>query len=307
VPEARLAQVAEQYARFGGRSPINDQNRALIDALVPALATKGLDLPVYWGNRNSEPFLTSTLEQMAQDGRRHAAAFVTSAYSSYSGCRQYRDDLARSASHVGAGAPQVTKLRQFFNHPGFVEPFADGLRYAVDQLPPGVRAGARIVFTAHSIPASMARSCRYVGQLQETARLVASAAGTGLPWELAYQSRSGPPAVPWLEPDVNDTLERLAFEGVTGAVLVPIGFVSDHMEVLFDLDTTAAATAERLGVAFARAATPGTDGRFVDMVVELVAEVATGGPVRALGDLGATTCMPSACCPPPERRSAPSP
>ncbi len=288
VPDERLAEVAEQYQLFGGRSPINDQCRALIGALQDELTASRPDLPIYWGNRNWHPLLTDTVARMAADGIRRALVFATSAFGSYSGCRQYREDLERAREVVGPEAPELQKLRLFYNHPGFVEPMADNLRRTIDADPARTDpATHRIVFTAHSIPVSMGRSCDYPAQLTEAAGLVMAEAGLdSRPWDLVYQSRSGPPSVPWLEPDVNDHLVALADEGVAGATLVPIGFVSDHMEVLFDLDTQAAATAAARGLALSRASTVGTDPRFVTMIRQLIEEQVAAAPRLWVGDDG---------------------
>ncbi len=295
IPDDRLAEVGEHYQRFGGVSPINGQNRELL-----ALLREALPLPVYWGNRNWGPYLVDALAQMRDDGVERALAYVTSAYSSYSGCRQYREDIARAQREVGPGAPRVDKLRAFYNHPIFVDCFVTATREAVARL--GV-AAPRLVFTAHSIPLSMARTSAYEAQLRETARLVA--AELGLEWQLAWQSRSGPPQVPWLEPDVGDVLKGLAAQGSPGAVVVPIGFVSDHMEVVFDLDTEAVPEALALGLPVARAATPGQDPRVVAMVADLVAERTEGAPRRVVGDLPPShDGCPLDCCPAPRRRPA---
>ncbi|MCT9929530.1 ferrochelatase [Planotetraspora sp. A-T 1434] len=293
VPRERLLEVEAHYQGFGGVSPINRQCRDLIDAL-------DVDLPVYWGNRNWHPFLEDTVRQMAADGVRKAAAFVTAAYSSYSSCRQYLDDITRARASV-PGAPEIVKLRHYFDHPGFIAAMADHTREALDRLPQAERDGARLVFTAHSIPVSMARTAgpsggAYEAQLRRAAALVTEqvkAQDAGRPWDLVWQSRSGPPHIPWLEPDVSDHLEALHAEGVRAAVLVPIGFVSDHMEVVYDLDVEAAATADKLGMALTRAATAGTHPRFVSMVSELLAE-----PEPA-------PCA-ATCCPAPVRRPAAS-
>ena len=319
VPDDRLAEVAEQYELFGGRSPINDQCRALKAALEADLASNTIDLPVYWGNRNWSPYVTDTVAQMAADGVTRALVFVTSAFGSYSGCRQYREDLARAAAAFGPGSPRLEKLRLYFNHPGFIEPMADNVVEAIASLraaTPQQGAGdqpPRLVFTAHSIPTSMATGCDYEAQFHDAARLVVEAAGLdagskpgGEPgYDLVFQSRSGPPAVPWLTPDVNDHLITLSAGGVERVVLVPLGFVSDHMEVLFDLDTQAAETATRLGLRMVRAATVGTDPRFVTMIRELVAERLDEAPRLALGPLGPwpDECPPDHC-PPPQRRPA---
>jgi ferrochelatase len=238
---------------------------------------------------------------MAADGRRHAIAFVTSAYSSYSSCRQYLENIEQARAQAGLQAPRIDKLRPYFNHPGFVEPLADAVRRAAESLPYPVRDDFDLVFTAHSIPEAMAAASgpagnAYPRQLAEAARLVAERAGRGRPWRLAYQSRSGPPSVPWLGPDVNDCLAELAAAGSAAAVLVPVGFVSDHLEVAYDLDVEAAQLAARLGLPLARAATPGTDPRFVAMITELVSERCRGLPPRALGDLGPTLGVCGAGC-----------
>ncbi len=299
VPPERLAAVAEHYAHFGGVSPINQQCRDLLAAVGKEFAAHGVDLPLYWGNRNWQPYLADTLRRMRADGVRRALAFVTSAYGSYSACGQYLDDVARARAELGPDAPAVHKLRQFHDHPGFVEPHTDAVRAALRTLPAGEN---RLVFTAHSVPLSMARSAgptgdRYTAQLAETAALVAAAAAPDLPYDLVWQSRSGPPHVPWLEPDVNDHLAELAGRGVHGVVVSPIGFVSDHLEVLWDLDNEAAATAARLGLAYARAATPGTDPRFVSMIRELVTErLDPSTPRRRLGTLPTWDFCADGCC-----------
>ena len=297
IPRERLEQVGAHYHLFGGRSPINDQCRELIAALEPALAEAGIDLPVYWGNRNWTPMLQDTVQQMADDGIEHAIAFVTSATSSYSGCRQYRENILAAREAVD-GAPMIDKIRQYYDHPGFIEPMIDNVRSALASVP----EGSRLVFTAHSIPMSMASTSDYEAQLTEASRLIAEAVGHG-EWDLVWQSRSGPPQVPWLEPDVNDHLESLVDGGgVPGVVIVPVGFISDHMEVMYDLDTEAKATAERLDLPFARAATVGTDPRFVAAIVELIEERRSGAPKRALGtlEIRPDVCREN-CCPAPQR------
>ena len=314
IPPDRLAVVGAHYSHFGGVSPINEQNRALRGALESALAAAGRDLPVYWGNRNWDPLLTGAMRRMADDGVTCAYAFFTSAYSSYSGCRQYRENLAE-ASEAVAGSPRVERLGPYFNHPGFVMPFVDSTLAALARLPDGAAAAARLVFTTHSLPHVLADTSgpaggAYVGQHLDTAALVAGAvserAGRRYEWDLVYQSRSGPPTQPWLEPDVGDHLESLHAAGVPGAVLVPIGFVSDHMEVVWDLDTQAQERADELGLPVTRAATPGTDPRFVAMVVDLLGERLDGVPVgrrRRLGALGAAPDQCGAdCCPNPRGR-----
>ncbi len=302
VPDERLHEVAEHYYHFGGVSPINGQNRALLAALRADFKANGLDLPVYWGNRNWTPTLPETLALMRDDGVTNAIAFLTSAYASFSSCRQYLDDIERARHQVGDGAPNVDRLRQYFNHPGFVEPMADGVKAALAKLPKTLAPQAHFAFVAHSIPTAMEAVSGpsghlYAASLVEASRLVAAAAGGGHSMSLSYCSRSGAASVPWLEPDVNDRLTELAAEGTRAVVVVPIGFVSDHMEVVYDLDTEAARTAEKLGLAFARSATVGADARFVAMVRELVLERMGEVPPRALGDFGpAHDVCPPTCC-----------
>jgi len=313
IPRDRLAEVGEHYYRFGGRSPINDQNRALLAVIREDLAGAGIDLPVYWGNRNWDPYLADALRAMADDGITRAACFVTSAYSSYSGCRQYREDLATAGAEV-EGVPRLDRLRHYFNHPGFVEPVVDATLAALAELPAGVRDDAHLVFVTHSIPESMAASSgpdgdAYVTQheaaVAEVVERVRLETGRRPAHDLVYCSRSGPPSVPWLEPDVNDHLGRLAEAGAAAVVIVPIGFVSDHMEVVYDLDTEALATAADLELPAVRAATPGVDPRFVAMVRELLVERAAAErderPGRVtLGRVPAShDRCPGHCCPNP--------
>jgi len=308
VPRERMLEVAEHYHHFGGRSPINDQNRALLTALRRELGERGPDLPVYWGNRNWHPFLADTLREMADAGIRRVAAFVTSAFSSYSGCRQYRENIADALAPLGDKAPVVDKLRVFFNHPGFVVPMAANVAASLERFPEARRGATPVLFTAHSIPNSMADSCRYVAQLRESCRLVAEGAGAAT-WELVYQSRSGPPTQPWLEPDVCDRIRELAAAGHDGVIAAPIGFVSDHMEVLYDLDTEAADVCRSLGLHFERAATVGTAPAFVAMIRDLIAERHVGAAERpALGLLPAShDVCPVDCCPAPRRPPAARP
>jgi ferrochelatase len=303
VPDERLALVARTYERFGGCSPINDHNRALRDALQAELRRAGHDLSVYWGNRNWRPFLRDAVAEMAADGVTSALAFVTSAFSSYSSCRQYLEDLDRARIDVGPGAPRLDKIRPYFNHPGFVAAWTERVGAAFAELPRERAARARLVFTAHSIPLGMAANCDYEAQLRETARLVAAELPT-TGWDLVWQSRSGPPGVPWLEPDVGDHLAARRDDGVDTVVLAPLGFVSDHMEVVWDLDVVVRERAEALGIQLVRAATPGTHPDFVAMARQLVEErlddVGNEGhqPV-AIGHLPARPHhCPEGCCRP---------
>ena len=307
VPRERMLEVAEHYQHFGGRSPINGQNLALIAALRAELSARGPHLPVYWGNRNWYPLLPDTVREMADAGVKRALAFVTSAYSSYSGCRQYRENIAAALEPLGDRAPRIDKLRAFFNHPGFVGPMAENLSASLAAIDPTERPSTPVLFTAHSIPTSMAESCRYVEQLREACRLVATMSG-GVDWELVYQSRSGPATQPWLEPDVCDRIRSLHSAGHTRVVVAPIGFISDHMEVLYDLDTEAADLCRSLGMRMERTATVGTAPAFVSMIRDLVAERHFGGSERmAIGAMPANhdTC-PLDCCPAPRRPPAAS-
>ncbi|RKE21559.1 ferrochelatase [Streptomyces sp. TLI_171] len=326
IPKERLAEVGKHYFLFGGVSPINEQNRELLAALRKDFADHGLDLPVHWGNRNWAPYLVDTLREMADEGHRRVLVLATSAYAGYSGCRQYRENLADALAQLAAeGRPELTvdKLRHFYNHPGFIRPMIDATLAALAELPDEVRDHARLAFTTHSIPTAMAETSgapddpargtpggAYVAQHLEVAGLIAAAVAerTGVadrPWELVYQSRSGAPHIPWLEPDICDHLEAQRADGAEAVVMVPIGFVSDHMEVKYDLDTEAVAKAAELGLPVARAATVGADPRFAAAVRELVLERAAAGrgePVSrcALGTSGPShdVCA-TACCPNP--------
>lgn len=296
VPRERMLEVAEHYYSFGGVSPINSQNRELLAALRHEFATHGVNLPLYWGNRNWHPLLGDTLRQMRDDGCKRTLAFFTSMFSSYSGCRQYRENIAAAQQEVGDGAPAVDKLRMGFNHPGFIEPMVENVRRAIAEV--GGDAQTPLLFTAHSIPQAMAENCTYERQLRESCRLVAAASGSAN-WQLVYQSRSGPPSQPWLEPDVCDWIEQTdAKAKLQRLVIVPIGFISDHIEVLYDLDEEAAEVCQRLGIALARAATVGTHPRFVQMIRELVQERIGGTAERpALGELGPWhDVCPANCC-----------
>ena len=312
IPDERLTEVGAHYARFGGVSPINAQCRALIAALTEDFAAHGLaDLPIYWGNRNWTPFLADTVARLAADGRRRVLVFVTSAYSSYSGCRQYREDLAAAVAQVGSAAAELEfdRIRAYFDHPGFVGPMVRSTVRALDGLDASVREGAELVFVTHSLPLSLADSSDYVAQHEAVMGLVADgvaqATGVRRGASLVYCSRSGPPSQPWLEPDVGDHLETRQAAGAPAAVVVPIGFVSDHMEVVYDLDTQAADTARKLGLPFARAATVGVDGEFVAAVRDLVVEQAARarGEVVEPAALSGLGVLPprcrAGCCPNP--------
>lgn len=315
VPEKRLKEVARQYAATGGRSPINAQCEALIAAIRADLAKNGIDLPVYWGNRNWHPYLTDSVQQMHDDGIRRAAAFVTSAYSSYSGCRQYREDIAAACNALDDPTLSITKLRPYYTHAGFLFPFIDNVRACIDAIPQECHATTCVIFVAHSLPMASARSCAYVEQLHEVAVTIsreAQCARVGaIPFTqllgnappvlddgvlLAFQSRSGSPQTPWLEPDISEALRFVAKAGYSDVIVVPIGFVSDHQEVVYDLDILAATTAHDIGVTLHRVSTPGTDHRFVQMVRELLLEA------DAMPDY--TGCRSTDCCPPPQPTSS---
>ncbi len=305
VPRERMLEVAEHYHHFGGVSPINAQVRELIDALRTELDGAGIDLPIYWGNRNWHPLLPETVQTMIDDGVQSVLAVILSSYSSYSGCRQYRENIEDACRQAGPSAPRVDKVRVWFNHPEFITANADRLREAIAELPESLRATADVAFTAHSIPRSMADTSNYELQLTETCRLIAEQAG--IPsgrWQLVYQSRSGRPSDPWLEPDVSDHLVALKDRGCQAVVVMPAGFLSDHMEILFDLDEEARATAERLGLTMVRAKTVGTHPRFVAMLRELIAErLGRQSERRAIGSFGPShDVCPAGCCPRPPRR-----
>jgi protoporphyrin/coproporphyrin ferrochelatase len=295
VPRERMMEVAEHYYHFGGRSPINDQNRALVAALGDLLARQGPALPVYWGNRNWHPLLADTLRQMARDGVRRALAFATSAFKSYSGCRQYLEDIARARAELGAAAPEIDKLGSFHDRPGFIAACADRLGDAFSRLPVERRRAAHLLFTAHSIPLAMARTSDYESQVRETARLTAAAMGRADgSYQVVWQSRSGPPGQPWLEPDILTALTGLAHSGTGDVVVAPIGFLSDHMEVVYDLDTEAATVASAKGLNLVRAATVGTHPAYLSTIRDLIVEAAGGLRVECRAD----------CCPPPPARPA---
>ncbi|AAZ55978.1 ferrochelatase [Thermobifida fusca] len=307
IPRERLAEVGEHYYLFDGVSPINQQCRDLIAALRDDFAANGVELPIYWGNRNWDPYLEDTVAEMARNGVRRAVALATSAYSNYSSHRQYLEDIERARAAVPE-APEIDLIRPFYDHPGFIDAFVDHTRQALERIPEELRPETRLLYSAHSLPIAMAKKSgdprrdygsltAYEAQLLETARLITERLDRDYPYEIVYQSRSGPPSQPWLEPDINDRLEQLAKEGVRSVVVVPHGFVSDHMEVKYDLDVEARETAEKLGIRLERAAAPGTHPAFVAMVRDLVAERAEGRPPRGLGAIE-RSCHddPADCC-----------
>lgn len=298
VSRERMLEVAEHYYTFDGVSPINARNRELIAALKWDFEQQGWKLPIYWGNRNWHPLLSDTVRTMKEDGVRRALAFVTSIFSSYSGCRQYLEDLEGARGEVGADAPVIDKLRSGFNHPRFIAAMADRVQTALDRFPKGLREKTLVIFTAHSIPLAMADRCPYVPQLQEACRLVADAVAHAH-WTLVYQSRSGPPQHPWLEPALCDFLRNLPSQGTGSRVLlVPIGFISDHMEVLYDLDTEARQVCDESGFTMTRAETAGTHPEFIAMIRELVQERMGDHPQRkSLGRLEPShDVCPADCC-----------
>jgi ferrochelatase len=295
IPRERLEEVAAHYYDFGGISPINAQNRALIAALETHLKENDLDLPIYFGNRNWHPLVTDTIRQMVADSVKRVLVLVTSAFSSYSGCRQYREDIIRACEVVGDGVPIFDKLRVFYNHPGFIAPMVEKTLRALTQFPAG--DDVHVIFTAHSIPMAMARHSDYVAQLEEVCQLVAERIGS-TNYKLVYQSRSGPPHVPWLEPDICNYLTDIHKKQIKNVLIVPIGFISDHMEVLFDLDTEARQLAAELGIYLVRAETVGTHPMFIAMIRELILERMTANPERrSLGTRGPNhDVCPLNCC-----------
>jgi len=309
VPRERMLEVAHHYELFGGVSPINQQVRDLIDVLRPAMDEAGVHLPIYWGNRNWTPYIPDAIREMQNDGVTKALALVLSGYSCYSGCRQYRENIADGLAEIGGNVPRIDKIRVFYNHPLFVKANVERLQAAIADLAPEHRDTCRIAYTAHSLPQSMADTSDYVKQLEETARLVSEAAGVSSDrWQLVYQSRSGRPQDPWLEPDILDHLESLSNEGQKAVVIAPIGFLSDHMEVLFDLDEEAAEKCQELGIEMQRAGTVGTHPDFVAMLVELIQErLDPDQDRRAIGRFGCNhDFCPVNCCPPPRRPPAAS-
>ena len=309
VPRERMLEVAEHYRHYDGISPINEQNRQLLDAIKAEFASAGIDVPVYWGNRNWHPMFEDTLRQMRDDGCKRSLAFFTSMFSCYSGCRQYRENLIAAREQVGEGAPIVEKVRMGFNHPGFIGAMADSVKISLAKFDEDTDGGSDDLvtrFTAHSIPMSMADNCDYVKQLTESCRLIAEACDIKN-WRLVYQSRSGPPGQPWLDPDICDDIESLSEAGeLKKLLIVPIGFVSDHMEVIYDLDDEAATLCKKIGVPMQRAATAGTSSPFVQMIRQLVEErIGTGDGKPALGSLGPWhDVCPVDCCQYTPRRPA---
>lgn len=314
VPADRLEEVAQHYLHFGGVSPINALNADIIAAVAEQLRTAGLELPIYFGNRNWHPMVEDTVAQMRADGIERALVFPTSAWGGYSGCRQYHEDMARARAAVGDGAPDLVKLRQYYDHPLLIAAFADAISAAREQLPQARRDSARLVFTAHSVPLSADANAGppadggrlYSRQVAETARLCAEAVGErgGNGYDVVWQSRSGPPQVPWLDPDICDHLDALADAGEQAVIVVPIGFVSDHLEVVWDLDTEARDRAAELGLDYVRALTPGTDPRFAEMVLALVREQLDGLPPARLGSeplygvgVNGSLCAVDCCAP----------
>jgi ferrochelatase len=301
VPRERMLEVAEHYQHFGGISPINQQNRALIDALRQELDQHRISLPIYYGNRNWHPTLVEAIQAMAENGVQRALAFFTSMYSCYSGCRQYRENIAEAREVVGPHAPEIHKLRMAFNHPGYIaasaERLAEGRARLLREFPAADSAKLNVVFTAHSIPLSMADHCKYETQLKESCRLIMER-HPGLTWQLVYQSRSGPPSQPWLEPDVCDALTELhSADPANSVVILPVGFVSDHMEVLYDLDTEAKDLCHSLGMPMVRAGTVGVHELFVSMIRELIQERMLGAEKRAIGQMPPNwDVCPVDCC-----------
>lgn len=297
VPRERMLEVAEHYHHFGGASPINAQNESLIAALQQELAQHDLKLPIYWGNRNWHPLLDDTLAKMSSDRIQNGLCFVTSVFSSYSGCRQYLEDINRAREALNIRAPEILKLRTFFNHPLFIETQSDLLSASLKSLGLERRSRARVVFTAHSIPLSMSQGCSYEQQLHETCRLICELVGIES-WDLVYQSRSGPPTQPWLEPDVGDHVRHLATNAISDVIVVPIGFISDHMEVLFDLDTELQQVCDESNVQLTRVPTAGTHPTFVSMIRMLIEEQVRGSEPQWLGHLVPSfPPCPSNCCP----------
>ncbi|MEZ4288284.1 MAG: ferrochelatase [Polyangiales bacterium] len=297
VPEERLREVESHYLELGGKSPINDQNAAFVGALKSELDDRGIDLPIYVGNRNWKPYLADTVSDMRNDGIKQALCFVTSAFSSYSGCRQYLENIDEARATVGEGAPIIDKIRSCFNHPRFVQAAVDRLTIAASKLSPEDSERAVVVFTAHSLPTSMSQSCDYEAQLKDICAIVSESAG--MPnYRIAYQSRSGPPQMPWLEPDILDALQSIIDDGLRAVIVMPIGFLSDHMEVVWDLDREAFAFASRHKMRWVRAATVGTHPVFVSGVADMIEErLGTRTGRAAVGHFEAKpdVCAPDCC------------
>ena len=296
VPRERMLEVAEHYQQFGGKSPINEQNRQLLHAIRASLAEAGIDLPVYWGNRNWHPMLVDTLREMQADGKQRAMGFFTNMFSSYSGCRQYRENIAAAREQIGPEAPTVERLRFGFNHPRFIDAVADLIRQTAAHVESSA-SETILLFTAHSIPLSMAEHCAYTEQLNEAMRLVMERTDFERS-ELVFQSRSGPPSQPWLEPDVCDRIETLSRDGTANVIVIPLGFVSDHIEVLYDLDTEARQVCDQLGINFIRVPTVGIHPSFVAMIRELITErFATSTERVTVGNMAACPDVcPEKCC-----------
>lgn len=296
IPRERLETVAKHYYERDGISPINQQNRKLIQAIEEELKRRAINLPVYFGNRNWHPFVEDTVKIMKEDGVKNALAFMTSGFSCYSGCRQYRENVISALESV-QDAPTFDKVRVFYNHPRFIEAIVDLTRKSISLWNEEAQKKAKLIFTAHSIPLAMSEQSKYVEQLTETARLVTEAMGFQ-EYILCYQSRSGPPQVPWLEPDISDVIRKLAIKAVRHVAVIPIGFISDHMEVINDLDKEARATAMSLGMNFRRVPTVGVHPEFIGMIVDLIEERMTQNPARpAVGKYPANhDICPVNCC-----------
>lgn len=285
VPRERLLEVADHYQHFGGVSPINAQNRDIIARLEVALDNAAIRLPIIWGNRNWKPYLVDAFREMQQRGLKCALPIFTNMFSSYSGCRQYRENIAAALQQLGASAPTTApRLRFGFNHPRFIKAQTELIRQAFQDVPRDQVQQSRLLFTAHSIPYAMSDNCSYVAQLNETAQLVAHRLGNPT-WELVYQSRSGPPQQPWLEPDIGDRIQQLASSGIKAVVVAPVGFISDHIEVLFDLDTEAQSICQQSGISYVRANAAGTHPEFIAMLVDLIQERLSNAPPSAVGNL----------------------